>query len=205
MPGNWSLTSGLGGNAGDVIHNLLMMVLSIVVTGWLPNLITGLLMLALMLFFGLRALGVSRAAAVEQAAAAPGLSRKVLRTTVGGIGKIWGHSRDLWSRWRELRRAEAQFEQLGDEDDIIRRLAGMGAVGGKDGVKGKTLRRLGAKQAVAVARSRHAAIGPFPQRIGDGQGRGSTFGMVKRCDNTGNQIGRGAGAGRIVDQHFGDA
>ena len=123
VPGNWSLTSGLGGNAGDVIHNLLMMVLSIVVTGWLPNLITGLLMLALMLFFGLRALGVSRAAAVEQAAAAPGLSRKVLRTTVGGIGKIWGHSRDLWSRWRELRRAEAQFEQLGDEDDIIRRLA----------------------------------------------------------------------------------
>jgi S-DNA-T family DNA segregation ATPase FtsK/SpoIIIE len=123
VPGNWSLTSGLGGNAGDVIHNLLMMVLSIAITGWLPNLITGLLMLALMLFFGLRALGVSRAAAIEQAAAAPGRSRKVLSATAGGIGKILNHSRDLWSRWRELRRAEAQFEQLGDEDDIIRRLA----------------------------------------------------------------------------------
>jgi S-DNA-T family DNA segregation ATPase FtsK/SpoIIIE len=122
-PSSWSLTSGLGGNAGDVIHNLLMMVLSIAISGWIPTLATGLLMLAVTVFFGLRALGVSRKAAVEQAAAAPSRSRKALRATGAGIGMAFGSIGVLWSRWRELRRAEAQFEQQGDEDDIIRRLA----------------------------------------------------------------------------------
>jgi DNA segregation ATPase FtsK/SpoIIIE, S-DNA-T family len=122
-PASWSLTSGLGGNAGDVIHNLLMMVLSVAISGWIPTLATGLLMLAVTMYFGLRALGVSRAAAVEQAVAAPSRSRKVLRATGAGLGIGIGHLRGLWSRWRELRRAEAQFEQQGDEDDIIRRLA----------------------------------------------------------------------------------
>ncbi|MFO1131864.1 MAG: DNA translocase FtsK [Hyphomicrobiales bacterium] len=122
-PSSWSLTSGLGGNAGDVIHNLLMMVLSIVISGWIPTLATGLLMLALTVFFGLRALGVTRAAAVEQAAAAPGRGRRALRFAAGTLRTAFSSAGVLWSRWRELRRAEAQFEQQGDEDDIIRRLA----------------------------------------------------------------------------------
>ena len=123
VPGGWSLTSGLGGNAGDVIHNLLMMALAFVLTGPLAALATGLLMLAATLFFAMRALGLSRAAAVETAAAAPGRGRRVARATAGGIGAAWAHARDLWSRWRELRRAEAQLEEQGGEDDIIRRLA----------------------------------------------------------------------------------
>ena len=123
VPSSWSLTSGLGGNAGDVIHNLLMMVLSVVISGWIPTLVTGLMMLAVTLFCGLRALGVSRAAAVERAAAAPSRSRKALRATGAGVGMAFRSMRGLWSRWRDLRRAEAQFEQHGDEDDIIRRLA----------------------------------------------------------------------------------
>ena len=123
VPGSWSLTSGLGGNAGDVIHNLLMMALSILLHGALATLITGLLMLAVTVFFGLRALGVSRAVAVERAVAAPGRSRRVLRATAGGVGLALRSIGGLWWRWRELRRAEAQFEQTGDEDDIIRRLA----------------------------------------------------------------------------------
>ncbi|MCA3561712.1 MAG: DNA translocase FtsK [Aestuariivirga sp.] len=123
-PSSWSLTSGLGGNAGDVIHNLLMMVLAIAISGWVPTLATGLLMLAMTVFFGLRALGVSRAAAVEQAAAAPSRSRKALRAAGSGIGVALRSLGGLWSRWRELRRAEAQYEQQqGDADDIIRRLA----------------------------------------------------------------------------------
>ncbi len=123
VPGSWSLTSGLGGNAGDVIHNLLMMALSILLSGALATLITGLLMLAVTVFFGLRALGISRAAAVERAAAAPGRSRRALHAAAGGLGFTLRAIGGLWGRWRELRRAEAQFEQLGDEDDIIRRLA----------------------------------------------------------------------------------
>jgi len=123
VPSGWVLTSGLGGNAGDVIHNLLMMLLSIAITGWIPSLATGLLMLAVTVFFGLRALGISRAAAVKQAAAAPSRSRMVLRATGSGLRMGFGYMGELWSRWRDLRRAEAQLEQTGDADDIIRRLA----------------------------------------------------------------------------------
>ncbi len=123
VPANWSLTSGLGGNAGDVVHNLLMMALSVLLTGPIAALVTGLVMLAAAMFLAMRALGLSRAAAVETAAAAPGRSRKVMRAAAGGFGAAWAHARELWSRWRELRRAEAQFEEQGGEDDIIRRLA----------------------------------------------------------------------------------
>ncbi|MCA3554423.1 DNA translocase FtsK [Aestuariivirga sp.] len=123
-PSGWPLTSGLGGNAGDVIHNLMMMVLSIAISGWVPTLATGLLMLAVAVVFGRRALGVSRAAAVGQAAAAPSRSRKAWRAAGWAIGVAFRAPGKLRSRWRDLRRTEAQFEhQQGDADDIIRRLA----------------------------------------------------------------------------------
>ena len=43
--------------------------------------------------------------------------------TAGGFRSLGHLSADLWSRWRELRRAEAQMEHEPGEDDIIRRLA----------------------------------------------------------------------------------
>ena len=75
------------------------------------------------LFFGLRALGITGAEAVDKAAAAPGHGRRLARVTFGGVKSAGAYAADLWSRWRELRRAEAQLDQDGGGDDIIRRLA----------------------------------------------------------------------------------
>jgi S-DNA-T family DNA segregation ATPase FtsK/SpoIIIE len=126
-PASWSLVSGLGGNAGDVLHNLLLMIFSIGLTGPAAQAAAGFLMLGLFLLLALRALGLTGSQAmehaVEQAAAAPGRGRRLAGATLGGLrsGSAW--MGDLWSRWRELRRAEARLEQEEGEDDIIRRLA----------------------------------------------------------------------------------
>jgi S-DNA-T family DNA segregation ATPase FtsK/SpoIIIE len=122
-PAGWSLVSGLGGNAGDVVLNLLMMILGIGLSVSAANLAAGVLMAAGFLFFLLRSLGITRAEAVNKAAAAPGCSRRLAGAALGGLRATGGFTADLWSRWRELRRAEAQLDGQSGEDDIIRRLA----------------------------------------------------------------------------------
>ena len=122
-PSGWSLVAGLGGNAGDVFLNLLMMILAFAVSASAAKLIAGLLMSGAFLFLGFRALGVTGAEAVDTAAAAPGHGRRFALVMFGGVKAAGAYAADLWSRWRDLRRAEAQLDQDGGEDDIIRRLA----------------------------------------------------------------------------------
>ena len=55
---------------------------------------------------------------------------------------------------------------------IIRRPAGIGAMGGKDGVKAKGLRCLRPPQRGAVLRAHHQSRRPAPERIGHRKGRG---------------------------------
>ena len=123
VPSGWSLVSGLGGNAGDVLLNLLKMILGLGISPAAAHWVAGLLMAATFLLLSLRALGLSRAQAVEKTAAAPGYGRKAFGALAGGIRRMGQGSAELWSRWRELRRAEAQLEHEPGEDDIIRRLA----------------------------------------------------------------------------------
>ena len=123
VPSGWSLVSGLGGNAGDVLLSLVMMILGLGLAGTAAKLVAGVLMSGAFLFLALRALGITGAQAVEKTAAAPGHGRRLARATLGGLKSAGGYGAELWSRWRELRRAEAQLEQEGGEDDIIRRLA----------------------------------------------------------------------------------
>jgi S-DNA-T family DNA segregation ATPase FtsK/SpoIIIE len=122
-PAGWSLVSGLGGNAGDVVLNLFMMVFGLGLGPAAAQWLAGLLMFAAFLLLGLRALGLSRAQAVETTAAAPGYGRRIAGAAAGGFRRLGHLSADLWSRWRELRRAEAQMVHEPGEDDIIRRLA----------------------------------------------------------------------------------
>jgi S-DNA-T family DNA segregation ATPase FtsK/SpoIIIE len=122
-PSGWSLVAGMGGNAGDVLLSLLMMMLGFALSASAAKLTAGLFMSGAFLFFGLRALGITGAEAVDKAAAAPGHGRRLARVTFGGVKSAGAYAADLWSRWRELRRAEAQLDQDGGEDDIIRRLA----------------------------------------------------------------------------------
>ncbi|MFM8747582.1 MAG: DNA translocase FtsK 4TM domain-containing protein [Aestuariivirga sp.] len=119
-PPSWPLISGLGGNAGDILHNLLMVMVSAALPGMLAKVLAGLLMLAAAVFLGLRALGVAPPAAFVQVSGAVGHGRaaalamlrhaKVARSFVA-------------TQWRGLRRGEPDPEFPRHEDDIIRRLA----------------------------------------------------------------------------------
>ncbi len=133
-PPGWSLVSGLGGNAGDVLLSLVMMILGLVLSASVAKMVGGLFMSAAFVFLALRALGLTRIQAVDKATAAPGHGRRIARATLGGLRSAGGFGAELWSRWRELRRAEAQLERDAGEDDIIRRLAphhdGQGRRGG---------------------------------------------------------------------------
>ena len=119
-PPNWPLISGLGGNAGDILHNLVMVVFSAVLPGVVAGILAGFLILALAVFLGLRALGLTRAAATGGVSAASGRSQKVALAALGKLKKAGGFLAD---QWRDLRRGELQPELPRHEDDIIRRLA----------------------------------------------------------------------------------
>jgi S-DNA-T family DNA segregation ATPase FtsK/SpoIIIE len=137
VPSGWSLVSSLGGNAGDVLLSLVMMILGLALSTSAAKLVAGALMAAGFAFFSLRALGITGGQAMDKATAAPGYGRRAAGAALGGLRSAGGYGADLWSRWRELRRAEAQLEGEGGEDDIIRRLApqhhGHGRRGGGHG------------------------------------------------------------------------
>ncbi len=115
-PPGWALVAGLGGNAGDVIHNLILMILSLGITGFIAQTAAGVAMLLVAASLALKALGLGRAEAVGHVAAAPGKGRRIAAALFGGLKAVW-------LRFRELRRAEAEMDERRGEDDIIRRLA----------------------------------------------------------------------------------
>jgi DNA segregation ATPase FtsK/SpoIIIE, S-DNA-T family len=122
-PAGWSLVSGLGGNAGDVLLNLVMMLLGLVISGGIAQMLAGLLLAAAFLLLMLRALGRNRAEVVVTAAAIPRHGLRFGGAVLWALRAAGASIALLWSRWRDLRRAEAQLDQDAGEDDIIRRLA----------------------------------------------------------------------------------
>ena len=79
-PSGWSLVAGMGGNAGDVLLSLLMMMLGFALSASAAKLTAGLFMSGAFLFFGLRALGITGAEAVDKAAAKPPAATKTENT-----------------------------------------------------------------------------------------------------------------------------
>ncbi len=116
VPQLWSLVAGLGGNAGDVIHNLALMVLSFGIKGTFAQAIAGFAMLAATLMLGLRATELGRPEAQRRVSAVGKLSR-------GAASGLLSGSRALLQRWRERRARKTPADGLDDGDDIIRRLA----------------------------------------------------------------------------------
>ena len=123
-PSSWSLVAGLGGNAGDVLHNLVLMVLSFGIDGPIAQTIAGVLSLMATITLGLRALGLAREEAVERVSVAKGLGRGAALSALGRV-KL------LWASWRERRQREAETEVNRGGDDIIRRLAPAPEIGRK--------------------------------------------------------------------------
>jgi S-DNA-T family DNA segregation ATPase FtsK/SpoIIIE len=119
-PPNWPLISGLGGNAGDIVHNLVMVAFSMALPGILAGILAGLLMLALAAFLGLRALDLTRAAATNRVTKASGRGHQAAMATLGKLKMAGGF---VAAQWRDLRRGEPEQDLPPHEDDIIRRLA----------------------------------------------------------------------------------
>ena len=119
-PPSWPLIAGLGGNAGDILHNLIMVALSAALPGFLAAAIASMAMLGIAVFCGLRALGLSRAGAAGGVTVASGTSRKAARAALGRLGTAASF---IAGQWRDLRRGESDQELPPHEDDIIRRLA----------------------------------------------------------------------------------
>jgi S-DNA-T family DNA segregation ATPase FtsK/SpoIIIE len=118
-PSSWALAAGLGGNAGDVFHNLLMMILALGLTGVFAKIITGAVMLVAAGYLGLRAAGFARSEAVAHAGVIGETGRDWMANAVGG-------AQHLWMGWRARRAQHAERmarEKAEDRGDILTRLA----------------------------------------------------------------------------------
>ncbi len=122
VPASWALVAGLGGNAGDVIHNLILMVLSFGITGPLAALIAGCLMLAATIALGFRALGLAREEAVVRPTPKRGRAPAVRAPRFAALRAQIGRLGASWTAWRQ-RREHTDDDRNADGDDIIRRLA----------------------------------------------------------------------------------
>jgi S-DNA-T family DNA segregation ATPase FtsK/SpoIIIE len=130
-PSSWSLASGLGGNAGDVIHSLIVIVLSLAVSGAIAKAIAGGLMVAAFGYLALRAMGYGRDDTVLHTAVAGERGRMAMASMIGS-------ARSLYTEW-QTRRADRRERRLAAESqergDILTRLAPRPAMprGSRDG------------------------------------------------------------------------
>ncbi len=118
-PASWSLATGLGGNAGDILNGALMAVLSLGLKGALAIAVSGFAWAALALWLGLRGSRLPRAAAFEGASFVGSRGRDIAAALLGAL-------QHLYVSWRERRvrkRLEAEANKSKTRGDIITRLA----------------------------------------------------------------------------------
>ena len=115
-PQQWSLASGLGGNAGDVLHNLLLMILSLAITGFIAKMIAAAATTVAAIYFGLRAGGWGRREAVAKVGGIGEYGRDAMANAVGGV-------QHLFLSWRERRAQRRMAATQEDRGDILTRLA----------------------------------------------------------------------------------
>ena len=115
-PSLWSLVAGLGGNGGDVVHNLLLMILSLGIKGALAKAIAAAMTATATGYLGLRALGLARAEAVARVSGIGGLGRTAMGHTLGGL-----HT--LYAGWKDRRSRPREEDDKAPRGDILTRLA----------------------------------------------------------------------------------
>ena len=116
VPPNWSLAAGLGGNAGDVIHGFLLVILSLGLKGVFAAVLTGAVAAALACRLGLRAAGLTRAEVTGRGRAVMAKSRDIGAWSLGAV-------QHLFIGWRERRALKRARAETGPKPDILTRLA----------------------------------------------------------------------------------
>jgi S-DNA-T family DNA segregation ATPase FtsK/SpoIIIE len=119
-PSTWALASGLGGNAGDVIHGTLRLVLSLVFLGSWATIVAAALALALALWSATRALGW-QSDLVPPRKPLPVLAtlRWLWRAFLALVRRLAGWVVD----WRQARAARRAAAPQASHPDILTRLA----------------------------------------------------------------------------------
>jgi len=125
-PDSWSLAAGLGGNAGDVIHNLLLIILSLGIDGALAEGLIGGAMLAAAGYFGFAAAGWARAEAMTGTVRAGKKGRHALTRTLRGL-------KAACLSLQERLRSRRASEESADRGDILTRLAPQPVTGRRKG------------------------------------------------------------------------
>ena len=128
-PARWALPSGLGGNCGDVLHGMVMVILSPALRGYAANLVGLAILVSGALWVGFYALYAKPAVALpsmpkrKAAAAAPQPKQKPAASPA-----LWNRLRLRLSAWRKQRAADAAQSMSAPlpavaRPDIIARLA----------------------------------------------------------------------------------
>jgi S-DNA-T family DNA segregation ATPase FtsK/SpoIIIE len=120
VPSRWALAAGLGGNAGDVLNNLLLGLLSVGLKGVVAQLASCFMFLGLGLWLARTASSVvvESRQVVRQARQIAGQSGGLMRSLGSGM-------REIYRRWRERRKLRATEREADREPrgDILTRLA----------------------------------------------------------------------------------
>jgi len=118
-PASWSLATGLGGNAGDILNGMLTTVLLLGLKGAFAKTVSGFVWAVLAMWFGLRGGRLQRTIDIESAGFVVSRSRDMAAALLGA-------AQHLYVSWRERRirkRLEADACKSKARGDIITRLA----------------------------------------------------------------------------------
>ena len=115
-PTSWSLSAGLGGNAGDVLHGFVLIILSLGLKGVAAQLLAAAGMFVLAVWLGLRAAGIGGAQSMTLSRAAAEFGKELVSRLSGGL-------QHYYIRWRERRRDEKSKITHEPKGDILSRLA----------------------------------------------------------------------------------
>ncbi len=116
---SWSLATGLGGNAGDILNGALTAVLLLGLKGAFAKTVSGLAWAALALWLGLRGSRLQRAAAYDGASFIGSRFRDWAAAVLGAFQHLYVS----WRKRRVRKRLEAETAKSGARGDIITRLA----------------------------------------------------------------------------------
>jgi DNA segregation ATPase FtsK/SpoIIIE, S-DNA-T family len=121
-PASWSLATGLGGNAGDIISGAMLSLMSLGLKGVFAKFITGALCASGAVWTAMRATGLTKSETTGVMANLGSTSMRALAASLTA-SLAFIHGGITWFRNRRAEAALQRANASGDPDDIISRLA----------------------------------------------------------------------------------
>ena len=116
VPSSWALAAGLGGNAGDVLHGFLLVVLSLAVRGFPASLVAFGFAITCAFVLGFKALGLVQFKSAKPAGSVAEPDKDWASRMLGGL-------QNIYIGWRERRARRKARAAPPPKADILTRLA----------------------------------------------------------------------------------